>query len=233
MSVISLFRRGQPHEEYAVPTIHNHLLTARADLHARRLVSRLVMARPGEFVCDLVAGKGETTVSLARRYRSSRILAVEGSPKKLRSVRKRVIRFWCCSNVRILQSNPESTAIASGCVDAVTVNFALGDSLDRKPLLSEVHRVLRPHGRLFVLEHSVPARRRPRMVYLIYIGHMIPFVGRLLTRVGDVGAAVRPPGRGLKPPAGLLADIRGAGFARVRIIAISYGIDVLYLAQRN
>ena len=230
---MSRFRRDRPHRRCGVPAIHNHLLTARADLHARRLVARLVQARPGELVCDLVAGKGDTVVSLARRYPSSRILAVEASPKKLHSVRRKVIRLWCCSNVRLLQSNPESTAIASNCVDAVTISFVLADNPDRRPLLAEIHRVLRSQGRLFVLEHSVPARRRPRMVYFFYVGHMIPFLGGLLTRVRDVGAAVRAPGRGFKPPTSLLADIRAAGFLRVRIIQINYGIDVLYLAQRS
>jgi demethylmenaquinone methyltransferase/2-methoxy-6-polyprenyl-1,4-benzoquinol methylase len=114
--------------------------------------------------------------------------------------------------------------------DVVTISFGLRNMADRHKSLTEMRRVLRPGGRLFVLEFSQPAPWF-RPLYYTYLKFILPTVAGLVT--GDrsayeylCGSIEQFPGR-----TAMSAEIRRAGFSTVDATPLSFGIVALHEAQ--
>jgi demethylmenaquinone methyltransferase/2-methoxy-6-polyprenyl-1,4-benzoquinol methylase len=115
--------------------------------------------------------------------------------------------------------------------DAVTISFGLRNMADRHRSLREMHRVLRPGGRLFVLEFSRPqAWLRP--LYFFYLRHLLPVIAGVVT--GNRAAYVylnetieQFPGR-----EALAAEISSAGFSGVTATALTFGTVALHEAAK-
>ncbi|HUZ17022.1 MAG TPA: class I SAM-dependent methyltransferase [Spirochaetia bacterium] len=219
-------------EDSARVPVRSRLLTSVADHHWRHVLARLVDAQPGELVCDMATGKGDAAIAIARRYSAIRVLAVDSSRNMLRGVRKKITAFHGCSNMRLMESDVYATAIATATVDVLTVCFALSEIADRRGLLKEAHRVLRPQGRLYVMEHSLPGARPIRFGDIANAGHDIPVLGHLLPRHDGDGECVPLAARGASL-AGIMEDIRETGFKRVRVIPLGYGIAIVCAAIRS
>jgi demethylmenaquinone methyltransferase/2-methoxy-6-polyprenyl-1,4-benzoquinol methylase len=114
--------------------------------------------------------------------------------------------------------------------DAITISFGLRNMADRHRSLTEMRRVLRPGGHLFVLEFSQPYRWF-KPLYIFYLRHILPTIAGWVA--SDRAAYVylnesieRFPDR----PA-LAAEIKAAGFTQVKAEALTFGIVALHEAQ--
>jgi demethylmenaquinone methyltransferase/2-methoxy-6-polyprenyl-1,4-benzoquinol methylase len=121
--------------------------------------------------------------------------------------------------------------LPDACFDAVTISFGLRNMADRHRSLTEMRRVLRPGGRLFVLEFSQPhAWFRP--VYYFYLRRILPFIAGAVT--GDRAAYVYLNDTIAEFPdrAALAAEIRAAGFASVSSVGMTNCIVALHEATK-
>lgn len=120
--------------------------------------------------------------------------------------------------------------LPDACVDAVTISFGLRNMADRHKCLTEMHRVLRPGGQLFVLEFSQPAWWF-RPLYFGYLKFVLPKIAGVVT--GDrsaydylCGSIEQFPARAI-----LSAEIARAGFAGVTAAPLTFGAVALHQAQ--
>ena len=117
-----------------------------------------------------------------------------------------------------------------GSFDAVTISFGLRNMTDRALSLSEMRRVLRPGGSLFVLEFSRPyAWFRP--VYFVYLRHILPSIAGWLTANRSAYAYLNRTIEQFPGRAALAGEIRAAGFQDVRATAMSLGAVALHEAR--
>jgi demethylmenaquinone methyltransferase/2-methoxy-6-polyprenyl-1,4-benzoquinol methylase len=121
--------------------------------------------------------------------------------------------------------------VRDGSVDGITCGFALRNFVDLHPFLAELARVLRPGGRIALLEVAEPPNPVLRWGHGIYFGKVVPRIGALLSD----GAAYRYLPKSvayLPPPAELLAMVRAAGFADADRALLSTGIAQLLSGTR-
>lgn len=209
----------------------NHLLSGGVDFWWRqRLVRAVHDARPAA-VLDLATGSGDVAFALADGLPAP--VAITGmdfcQPMLDEAVKKRVgSPRW--TKIEFRQGDGMALPLADAQFDAVTVSFGLRNMAYRHKALSEMRRVLRPGGRLFVLEFSQPfAWFRP--FYYAYLKGILPLVAGVVT--GDRGAyeylggsIEQFPGRDA-----MSAEILRAGFQRVRAMPLTFGIVALHEAQ--
>lgn len=209
----------------------NHLLSGGVDFWWRqRLVRAVHDARPAA-VLDLATGSGDVAFALADGLPAH--VAITGmdfcQPMLDEAVKKRPgSPRW--AKIEFRQGDGMALPLADAQFDAVTVSFGLRNMADRHKALSEMRRVLRPGGRLFVLEFSQPfAWFRP--FYYAYLKGILPLVAGVVT--GDRGAyeylggsIEQFPGRDA-----MSAEILRAGFQRVRATPLTFGIVALHGAQ--
>jgi demethylmenaquinone methyltransferase/2-methoxy-6-polyprenyl-1,4-benzoquinol methylase len=209
----------------------NHLLSGGVDFQWRQTLVRAVHdAHAGE-ILDLATGSGDVAFALADGLPTGvRVTGMDFCQPMLdEAVKKRAISpRW--STVEFKQGDGMALSLPDRSFDAITISFGLRNMADRHKALSEMHRVLRPGGRLFVLEFSQP-HFWFRPFYYAYLRFVLPLVAGVVT--GDrsayeylCGSIEQFPGR-----EAMAAEIRRAGFSSVTATPLTFGIVALHVAK--
>lgn len=212
----------------------NRLLSGGVDVRWRkRLVAAVLASHPGD-VLDLATGSGDVAFALSRALPpATEILGMDFCQPMLDQALAKQANDQdpAIKRIRFQQGDGLALPLPDSCYDAVTISFGLRNLADRDRGLREMRRVLRPGGRLFVLEFSQPARWF-RPFYAFYLRRILPNVAGWVT--GDKGAYVylndtieQFPGR-----AALSDEIRRAGFSHVNARGMTFGIVALHIAQK-
>jgi demethylmenaquinone methyltransferase / 2-methoxy-6-polyprenyl-1,4-benzoquinol methylase len=204
--VFQLFNRIAPRYDLV-----NRLMSLGRDLAWRASLLDLVRECPGPLL-DLCAGTGDVALMAARRLPPRPILCADGSAGMMRRGRARpgatALGGW-------LQADAIRLPLRPRCVGSITVAFGVRNVTALDGLLAELLRVLRPGGRLAVLDIFAPRSGAVGRGYELYLRHLVPALGAVVG--GDVAAyrhlaaSVRAFGR----PEDLAARLRSAGFTEV------------------
>lgn len=212
----------------------NHLLSGGLDFGWRRtLVAAVKRGNPSE-VLDLATGSGDVAFALSQRLpTATKIIGMDFCQPMLdqAEVKKTAASDGRFVNVTFRQGDALALPFADATFDAITIAFGLRNLSDRAQGLREMRRVLRPGGRLLVLEFSQPqAWFRP--LYFFYLKKILPVIADVVT--GDKAAynylndtITLFPGR-----AALAEEIRGAGFAHVTAGGMAFGAVALHQATK-
>lgn len=199
----------------------NRVMTFRMDVGWRRsTVDSLGLAK-GATVADLASGTGDLCVELAARH--YRPLSIDLSFGMLAADRSGAPR---------VQADILRLPLADHVIDGVTCGFALRNLVDLAQFFDELGRVIRPGGRIALLEVATPPNPVLRAGHRVYFGSVVPLVGGLLSN----HAAYRYLPRSvayLPSPADMLQRLAAAGFADVDRRLLSAGIAQLVTATRT
>jgi demethylmenaquinone methyltransferase/2-methoxy-6-polyprenyl-1,4-benzoquinol methylase len=198
----------------------NRMLTFGMDVGWRRRTVRALGLADGSLVLDVACGTGDLCRELERvGYRA---VGFDFSFGMLAAAK---------TQAPMVQADALALPVQDGAADGVTCGFALRNVADLDRLFAEMARVLRPGGRLAILEVASPSNPTLRAGHSVYFNRVVPLVGGL---VSD-RAAYRYLPRSiayLPPPADLLAALRRAGFEDVRRVALARGIAQLVTGTR-
>lgn len=212
----------------------NRMLSLGMDLSWRwRLVKRLRKQAPGT-VLDLATGSGDVAFAISRNVpTANKIVGMDFCQPMLdEALRKQAAdsgqRY---GNIRFEPGDGLDLPLPDASFDAVTISFGLRNMGDRHRSLSEMWRVLRPGGRVYVMEFSQPDRWF-RPIYLFYLRNILPWFAGVLT--GDRAAyeylnetIEAFPGR-----EALGAELLAAGFSSVEAEGWTFGIVALHTAVK-
>ena len=210
--------------------VANRLLSGGLDLWWRRQLVAAVCRGSPSAVLDLATGSGDVAFALSRRLPpQTPILGMDFCQPMLDAaeIKKRAYGVGTYGNVSFRQGDGLALPLPDAFCDAVTISFGLRNLADRDRGLREIHRVLRPGGRLLVLEFSQPlAWFRP--FYFFYLRKILPLVAGAVT--GDRAAYVYLNETIEQfPNAATLADeIRAAGFKSVSAKTMTFSTVAIH-----
>ena len=203
----------------------NTILSMGRDRVWRRVLASYVCDGASACVLDVATGTGEVLMSLSRHpCRPSRLVGVDMAVEMLDVARRKAYGTLCL----FARGDALCLPFPGETFDAATIAFGIRNVSDPAAALREFGRVLRPSGRLAVLEFSLPANTLFRKVYLLYFRHALPRLGGWLA--GD-RAAYRYLNASVETfPFGqaFCKMIAEAGFDEVRARPMSGGIATLY-----
>jgi demethylmenaquinone methyltransferase/2-methoxy-6-polyprenyl-1,4-benzoquinol methylase len=122
--------------------------------------------------------------------------------------------------------------LGADSTDAVTVAFGIRNVEDPAAACVEVLRVLVPGGRLAILEFAIPSSPVFRGVYMAYFKHVLPRLGRLISRHEGAYDYLPASVGAFTSPAEFASLLRRAGFVDVSVRPLTLGAVVLYLARK-
>jgi len=202
-----------------------------------RLWKRFTIAktglRPGQQALDVAAGSGDLAVGLARRVGGSgRVVVTDINAAMLEEGRTRLLNAGIAGNVDYVQADAEQLPFAAGSFHCVTIGFGLRNVTDKERALASLYGVLKPGGRLLVLEFS-RARLGPLApLYDLYSFQVLPRLGSLLA--GDA-ASYRYLAESIRrhpDQETLKGMMERAGFERCEYFNLTAGIVALHLGFR-
>ena len=212
----------------------NHLLSGGIDRRWRSRAVASLELTGREVVIDVCTGTADLAIAAVRaRPGAARAVGVDFAGGMLDVARGKLDRLELADRVRLVRGDATRLPLASGSVDAVTIAFGIRNVDRLTQACGEMHRVLRRGGRLAVLEFALPTRPIWRQCYGWYLSHVLPRIGRLISR--DRGAYRYLPASidAFAKPDEFVKILRQAGFADVSTASLTYGIVCLYVGRRR
>jgi demethylmenaquinone methyltransferase/2-methoxy-6-polyprenyl-1,4-benzoquinol methylase len=200
--------------------VMNRVMTAGLDRRWRRETVREVV-RPGDRVLDAACGTGDLAIEASRA--GARVVGLDFSGAMLERARRKAPELeWLHGDLLALP-------FEDGDFDAATVGFGIRNVADLEAGLRELRRVVRPGGRLGVLEITRPSGIL-RPFYSLWFDRVVPLLGRILPG-GEAYTYLPASVRRFPGPDELAAALRAAGFDVVRYRLFAGGIVALHVAS--
>ena len=198
----------------------NRIMTFGLDIRWRKQATRALALRPGSTIVDLAAGTGDFCRELAKGGLVP--VGVDLSFGMLAAAR---------TEAPLVQGDALRLPLPDATVDGVTCGFALRNFVALEPVFAELARVVRPGGRIALLDVAQPVNPILRWGHSIYFGKVVPMIGGLLS---DKQAYAYLPRSAAYLPEGptLVTMLRDAGFADAERRLLSGGITQLLTGTR-
>jgi demethylmenaquinone methyltransferase/2-methoxy-6-polyprenyl-1,4-benzoquinol methylase len=199
----------------------NRIMTFRMDVGWRRRTVRSLALPRGSMILDLACGTGDLCRELSANGLAP--VGVDLSFGMLAAAR---------TEAPLVHGDALRLPLPDASVDGATCGFALRNFERLPPFFAELGRVVRPGGRIALLEVAEPPNRLLRWGHGVYFGKVVPLVGGLLSDPAAYRYLPRSVAY-LPPPEAMLDQLRTAGFAAVDRALLSVGIAQLITARRE
>ncbi len=195
----------------------------------KRFAMALTGARAGQTVLDLASGTGDLADRLAGLVGPQGcVLMSDINASMLNQGRDRMINKGHAANLRYVQINAEQLPLPDDCVDLITIGFGLRNVTDKERALADMYRVLKPGGRVLVLEFSKPHSRSLAKLYDFYSFTALPRLGRVIAKDADSYQYLAESIRMHPDQATLRGMMEDAGFERCDVHNLSGGIVAIH-----
>jgi demethylmenaquinone methyltransferase/2-methoxy-6-polyprenyl-1,4-benzoquinol methylase len=199
----------------------NRVMTFRMDVRWRERTVRELALAPGSRVLDLACGTGDFCRELDDAGHIP--IGLDLSYGMLAAAR---------TDAPLAQADILRMPLPDGAADGAICGFALRNLVELRPFFDELARVVRPGGRIALLEVAEPPNRVLRFGHGIYFGKVVPLIGGLLSDPAAYRYLPRSVAY-LPPSATMLAMLAEAGFSDVQRHLLSTGISQLIVATRR
>ncbi|HEX9943387.1 MAG TPA: ubiquinone/menaquinone biosynthesis methyltransferase [Thermoanaerobaculia bacterium] len=203
----------------------NHLLSANLDVLWRKRAAAALELPPGAEALDLCCGTGDQAAAL--RQRGARVAAADFCVPMLAIARQKFAKL----------ASPRPAALAADALalpfparrfHGATVSFGLRNVADLDASLRQLAGVLRPGGRLVVLECAIPRRQPLKGLYLFYFLRLLPWIGRLISPRGSAYTYLPNSVLGFPQRQAFLDRMAAAGFVDLAWEELSGGTVCIY-----
>ncbi|MBW1991801.1 MAG: bifunctional demethylmenaquinone methyltransferase/2-methoxy-6-polyprenyl-1,4-benzoquinol methylase UbiE [Deltaproteobacteria bacterium] len=207
----------------------NDVLSLGLQRRWKRTATALLDLRPGDLVLDVCGGTADLALLAAPRVAPDGLaLVYDFNPNMLAVGRAKALRHPHGREVAFLQGDAQEMALRDNCLDAAIVGFGLRNLTRLQQGLKEMHRVLKPGGRLVILEFSQPPARWFRLLYDLYSHTVIPLVGKILAGSREAYTYLTTSIRHFPTPEELTATLEETGFSQITCHPLTQGIAMIH-----
>jgi demethylmenaquinone methyltransferase / 2-methoxy-6-polyprenyl-1,4-benzoquinol methylase len=210
----------------------NRLLSLGTDKRWRQAAVERLVCQDGGTILDIATGTGDMVLATASRTDGSdRIVGTDFCGEMVEIARAKISDSAFGSRISLAIAACEALPFRDACFDAVTIAFGIRNVVDRKMGLYEICRVLKPGGRLVVLEFSTPRAPCFRPIYGLYLRRLLPAVGGLFSNFGAY--RYLPESVRAFPDREAFEKLMvGAGFAHTFHTDLSFGIVTVFQGEK-
>lgn len=195
----------------------------------KRFTIELSAARPGQTILDIAGGTGDLAARFSRLVGpDGQVILADINAAMLEVGRDRLIDKGATGNIEVVQADAQALPFEDNSVDCITIAFGLRNVTDKDMALRSMLRVLRPGGRLLVLEFSTPTSPLFGKVYDQYSFQILPAIGRLIAQDTDSYRYLAESIRKHPDQDTLLEMIEDAGFVECRYHNMTGGIVAVH-----
>lgn len=208
----------------------NRLFSLGIDQRWRRKVIRLVAEEPVNELLDVATGTADLAILAAGKV--ERVTGIDISEGMLKHGRTKVAQRGLSQRVTLQQADSAALPFADASFDAVTVAFGVRNFEDLGKGLRDMLRVLRPGGRIFILEFSKPQRAPMRQLFRFYFHRVMPLIGRSVSKDSAAYSYLPKSVDAFPEGEAFLAMLRNAGGQEARACSLTGGVATLYTARK-
>lgn len=206
----------------------NHVLSLSIDRLWRRRLIR--MAKPGQedIILDICTGTGDIAAAFLRAVPGIRVYGVDFSQKMIEAGREKTSRIRPGAERLLVPGDALALPFTDSTFDIATMGFGLRNLPDKKKGITEAARVLKPGGRLFILEFAPPRSSLFSVPYRFYLGRILPIIGGVVSANRDAYHYLADSIHGFLRPAEVVSLMEESGLTGVTSHPLTVGIAYLY-----
>lgn len=209
----------------------NSLLSLGLDRSWRREAARVALEGEAQDLLDAATGTGELALELKRLSPGSTVTALDFARPMLDIARQKLEGSGLA--VELVSGDVLELPFEDCSFDAVTIAYGLRNLADRRAGLLEMKRVLRPGGRLVVLEFPPPPEGLFGRLFAAYFRYALPFLGGLISGSRPAYDYLPASVLAFPRPSELAALIRDVGFTGVRYRLLSLGVSAIHVGEKK
>lgn len=210
----------------------NHILSLNIDKGWRRMAVKEIADKDSPVkVLDVACGTGDFTIEIARKVAvGSEVIGVDISEGMMEIGKEKILKAGVAAEMSV--ADCEALPYDQNTFDRIAVGFGVRNFEHLDLGLREMCRVLKPDGKLVILELSLPSNRLVRGCYMLYFQKILPMVGGFLS--GDRGAYeyLRTSVLRFPAPDKFIEMLKSAGFEQVEHRPLTFGICRMYICHK-
>jgi demethylmenaquinone methyltransferase/2-methoxy-6-polyprenyl-1,4-benzoquinol methylase len=208
----------------------NRLMSFGIDQRWRNKTVDALELKPGARVLDLATGTGDLALKVLHRHPESTVVGVDPSVKMLEIGRQKVAALSLSSKCELLVGDAQVLPFPDNSFDGLCMAFGIRNVPDRLKALREMARVVRPDGRIAILELSEPQGGILGPLARFQIRTVVPWVGSLLSGAKEY-RYLQQSIAAFPPPEAFADVMREAGLEVLRVQSLTFGVCCLYVAR--
>ena len=195
----------------------------------KRFTIELSAVRSGQTVLDIAGGTGDLAAKFSKLVGADgEVILADINAAMLSVGRDRLIDKGALSNIDVVQADAQFLPFEDNSIDCITIAFGLRNVTDKAKALRSMHRVLKPGGRVLVLEFSKPTSPLLSKIYDAYSFSALPAMGKLITDDADSYRYLAESIRKHPDQESLLEMVEDAGFIDCRYHNMTGGIVAVH-----
>ncbi len=209
----------------------NRVISFGIDVSWRKKVVAIVAKQEPKTILDIATGTGDLAIHLAETN-AEKIIGLDISPGMLDIGRKKIHKQKLNDTIEMVVGDSENLLFDDNTFDAITVAFGIRNFEHLEKGLKEILRVLKPKGKLVVLETSMPTKTPFKQGYKLYTKTVLPLIGKLFSK-DKVAYSYLCESASLFPFGEALNNIfRKIGFTNVKALPQTFGVATIYIATK-
>jgi demethylmenaquinone methyltransferase/2-methoxy-6-polyprenyl-1,4-benzoquinol methylase len=210
----------------------NHLLSLGIDRYWRWYGIRQLKDLRPQIVLDVATGTADLAIAAARQLKPSLIVGTDISEQMLVHGREKIKHLQLDKIITLQLGDAENLGFHDNKFDAITVAFGVRNFENLHKGVSELFRVLRPKGRLMILEFSKPQLPIVKQVYQFYFTHILPRVGKLISNDSSAYTYLPESVQAFPEREAFVKILLQYGFKTATCIPLTFGICSVYIADK-
>lgn len=211
----------------------NHILSLGIDRLWRKKAACILAEYKPDSVLDIACGTADSSISIHEAIKSAKITGIDISHEMLRLGQEKIYKKGLLHMIKLIEGNAEQIDSEDASYEAVTIFFGFRNFRDRPQALHEIYRVLKPQGILMIVEFSIPRQRLIKTLYKLYLFHMLPVIGGILSGKRYAYRYFVQSVKTFPAPEMLYNQLYDNGFIIKMSKPLTGGIAWIYLAEKD
>ncbi|NMC65417.1 MAG: bifunctional demethylmenaquinone methyltransferase/2-methoxy-6-polyprenyl-1,4-benzoquinol methylase UbiE [Acidobacteria bacterium] len=209
----------------------NHLLSFNLDRAWRQRLVSLSCFQPDSRILDVCTGTGDIAIEFARRGAHD-VTGLDLSAGMLARAQQKIEKLNLATIIKLETGSALNLPYADMTFDLVTIGFGLRNLPNYAQGISEMARVLKPLGRLFILEFSLPPDKLTYGFYSLYLKNYLPLAGRLFSGSARAYSYLASSIFSFLKPEEVISLMRQSGLGNLSCLNLTAGVVTIYSAQK-
>jgi demethylmenaquinone methyltransferase/2-methoxy-6-polyprenyl-1,4-benzoquinol methylase len=182
-------------------------------------------------ILDVATGTGDLAIA-ASRIKPKEIIGIDIADEMLEFGRKKITAKGLDKMITLQTADSENIPYSAERFDATMVAFGVRNYENLDLGLSEMYRILKKNGTIYVLEFSIPTNKMFRPFYFFYFKNILPLIGKMVSK--DTAAYTYLPDSVSAFPSGksFTDRLEKAGFSNCTILSLTFGIATIYTGDK-
>jgi demethylmenaquinone methyltransferase / 2-methoxy-6-polyprenyl-1,4-benzoquinol methylase len=213
----------------------NHFLSLGIDkIWRRKMIAELVEVQP-KSILDVATGTGDVAINTLKQLKINdlHIVGLDISPEMLNVGKKKIITEGFADRIDMVVGDSENLGFHDNKFDAITVAYGVRNFENLERGLSEMQRVLKPNGKLVVLEFSRPRVFPFRQLFNFYFKNILPSIGKLTSKDNRAYSYLYESVQAFPDGDNFLNVLEKTGFKNTKCASLTLGICSIYTAYKK